>query len=476
MHNYTISKESVRLREELERSNIKFAHWKSNSHLLKSLAGETDLDLLIKQEDRTRFESSMLQLGYKRLRSQPWSSYPNVDDWLGLDRETGKFLHVHTHYALVTGIQHVKHLHLPWVDVFFDHVIKDEQTGWPIPKPELEVLILLVRIWAKMPPSERIHTTPAIPPYIKDELINLLKNTDPKNLLSLCGELNIVVPNNFLETIDHIKVNKDADSIVRISKSLYTQMKPYFKSPWVQSVLKSTFFKLNINAFKYSMRFLGPHKLGKTLNSGGKIIALVGSDGSGKSTLSNDLVKWLTYKMDTHYFYMGKNPYIKSNNKILLSRTDVFFLDSRVSKALKKFVGSFYYLILIKKKLTFIRLAKRMSTSGSIIICDRFPQKSILGINDGPNLQKSTHSWTSRIEMNLFDQVNELPPDIVIKLNVSPDTAFERKPQHDKIKIFQKCDALNNINFKNAKVVNIDSNQPYDKVLAEIKNEIWNLL
>ncbi|WP_299701296.1 hypothetical protein [uncultured Pontibacter sp.] len=476
MHEYTITEESHKLLNELKSQNIRFAHWKSNSHLGKALAGKTDIDLLVLPDDKERFESSLRSLGYKKMVSQPWSTYPLVEDWLGLDCLTGSFLHIHVHYAIVTGIQHVKHLYLPWIDAFFNHVITDRKTGWPIPKPELEVLILFIRIWAKMPPAERIKKQPVIPPYIKDELVNLLQEVDLTNLTSLCVELNLKIPKHFTEVIDSIKVNGDNENILEISQLLYTQMKPYFRIPWFQSVLISTFFKINIKAYKYSMRFIGPFKLGKTLYGGGKVIALIGSDGSGKSTISNDLLKWLTYKVDTHYFYMGKNPHIKSNNKLLLSKTDIFFLNNRVSKILKKLVGNLYYLILIQKKLSSIRLARRMSTTGSVILCDRFPQKDVFGINDGPNLQLARPNWSSRMEMRMFDQVAELAPDIVIKLNVKPEVAMERKPEHDKSKILQKCDALSNINFKNTKVINVDSNRPYEQVLAEVKNEIWRLL
>ena len=35
------------------------------------------------------------------------------------------------------------------------------------------------------------------------------------------------------------------------------------------------------------------------------MVALVGSDGSGKSTVSSSLLRWLHYKLDAHFYYMG---------------------------------------------------------------------------------------------------------------------------------------------------------------------------
>ena len=476
MQNYTISKESVKLLEELKSSNIRFAHWKSNNHLLKSLAGKTDLDILIKPDDRSQFESSMQHLGYKKLISQPWSSYPNVDDWIGLDYETGSFLHIHTHYALVTGIQHVKHLYLPWLDTFFDHVITDEHTGWPIPKPELEALILFVRIWAKMPPSERIKSTPTIPPYIKEELISLLRRSSMNDLEALCTELYLHIPGDFSASISSILEEQDSNVILKISQFFYEQLKPFFRLPWSLSLLKSNYFRFNIIAQKYSTRLLGPKRFGKTLQGGGKVIALIGSDGSGKSTLSNDLLEWLTYKIDTHYFYLGKNPYIRSNKKTILSKSDLLFSDNRLSKLMRRKLGKLFYILLINKKLNSLRLAKKMSSNGSVIICDRFPQKSILGINDGPNLQQQSNDWWAKSEMNLFNKINEVEADIVIRLQVSPEVAAARKPEHDRESIRKKCEIIDQITFEHTTVINVDADKPYNQVLSNVKQEIWKLL
>ncbi|MCV4821040.1 hypothetical protein OFM15_33690, partial [Escherichia coli] len=37
----------------------------------------------------------------------------------------------------------------------------------------------------------------------------------------------------------------------------------------------------------------------------GLVIAFVGSDGAGKSTVTREIRKWLRYKLDVHGYYMG---------------------------------------------------------------------------------------------------------------------------------------------------------------------------
>ena len=63
-----------------------------NLHLAEALAGETDLDLLIEVTDTNAFRASIKALRARRVISQPWASYPDVEDWLVFDGTTGGFL------------------------------------------------------------------------------------------------------------------------------------------------------------------------------------------------------------------------------------------------------------------------------------------------------------------------------------------------------------------------------------------------
>ncbi|HEX7109887.1 MAG TPA: hypothetical protein VF224_11670, partial [Aestuariivirga sp.] len=109
----------------LRRNGVRFAHWKSNFHLVEALAGETDLDLLIDAKDTAAFRASMKEVRARRIISQPWASYPSVEDWLVFDGTTGSMLHLHVHYALVTGLKRVKQLHLPWTQTVLSNLRND---------------------------------------------------------------------------------------------------------------------------------------------------------------------------------------------------------------------------------------------------------------------------------------------------------------------------------------------------------------
>lgn len=464
------------LLEALKKAGIRFAHWKGNSHLMKALEGQSDIELLIDPAHKEDFEEVMKKLSFKKATSPKWSTYPKVEDWIGFDSETGNLLHLHTHYTIVTGIKYVKHLYLPWLEEFFSQLKTDPKSGWPIPKPELEAIVLLIRIWAKMPLNKRMKKNPEVPENSVQELVQLLKDSSTGTLVKTCKQLKLKIPESFILSIEKIKSKDDNAEIIKLAKFFYRQVKQYYRKPWISSLAQYYYFKNYLKFTSFFFRFFAPLSYRKKLNTGGKIFALIGSDGSGKSTLSNDLVNWLTYKIDTHYFYLGKAPFIRSYNKVIFSPTHFLQSENGLSKKLRKALGSVYHLLLPQKKLKMLHVAKGLSQSGSLVICDRFPQMNVLNMHDGPKLQNGKPSIKGQKELKLFEKFSELEPDIVFKLKVLPEIAAKRKASHSPDTIRVKCEKLEEISFKSAKVIEIDASKPYPNVLLEIKNEIWKNL
>ena len=130
-------------------SNLRYCHWKSNEHLVAGLDGETDLDVLLCEEDRKTGSDFLRKNGFLCCYSQFGSRYPNVEDWLGLDEETGRLLHLHLHYSLVTGHLGLKEYDLPWAEECLRTRCIDDSTGVYIADPNLELLTLYVRLILK---------------------------------------------------------------------------------------------------------------------------------------------------------------------------------------------------------------------------------------------------------------------------------------------------------------------------------------
>ena len=88
--------------------DVLYCHFKSNEHLLAGLNGDTDLDILMDPMHRKQGIAGLHKVGYKQFRSQMGAQYPQVEDWIGMDYETGRLSHIHLHYHLITGQKYIK--------------------------------------------------------------------------------------------------------------------------------------------------------------------------------------------------------------------------------------------------------------------------------------------------------------------------------------------------------------------------------
>ena len=181
-------------------------------------------------------------------------------------------------------------------------------------------------------------------------------------------------------------------------------------------------------------------QLGKTLPRGSMMIAFVGSDGSGKTTLTRDIEKWLRYKLDAHAFYMGSGDGGVGSFDILCRSTKGLLGSAGIQKKGKrdyrdktKAIGFFSklvqlpQLVVMRHKLRLLRLARRMLQKGSVIITDRYPQSQFYGISDGPKLQNGrSFLWAARAELKLYEEASRLGPDLLLKLSIDPQTAHRR--------------------------------------------------
>jgi len=472
---------SAVLLSALRQKGVRFAHWKSNLHLAEALAGETDLDLLIDKGDINAFRESMKEVRGRRVISQPWASYPDVEDWLVFDGTSGGFLHLHVHYILVTGLKRVKHLRLPWTQTVLSHLRNDPASHWPVPTASLELLILFIRIWAKMPPWRRLFA-PRIPRHTLQELRWLEAEADAAEFVSLATSLGLAS-----KTIPPLG---DTKAILEASRDFYGQVKTHYRMSWLSALTQAAWLNLRLLATRTWLNNIGPIRYRKVLDGRGFMVALVGSDGSGKSTVSRSLLEWLHYKLDAHFYYMGSGDGAagwvqgvrrglsrfwrkrKGPRTVNSAKTEGQKSASTLSKLWRSLD-----LLLLRRKLRLLREGRSLADHGSIILLDRYPQDQFNGICDGPRQQDGMgFGWADRSERALFSEVGKLGPDLVIKLSIDPDVAHRRKPDHDLGVIRRKCAIIDELSFPQADVVVVDAAMAPDKVLLAAKNAIWEYL
>jgi hypothetical protein len=138
-------------------------------------------------------------------------------------------------------------------------------------------------------------------------------------------------------------------------------------------------------------------------------------------------------------------------------------------------------LVLSYEKRRKLRGALRARNSGMVVICDRYPQCQVMGFNDGPllsdwldrpdGLLRAVAQW----EFTPYHWSEIYPPDLVIKLDVSPEIAIRRKPDDSSIeRIRLRIDAIKSLRYPaTTEVVTIDANDVVNQVLLKVKRVIW---
>ena len=69
----------------------------------------------------------------------------------------------------------------------------------------------------------------------------------------------------------------------------------------------------------------------------------------------------------------------------------------------------------------------------------------------------------------MYQEMVTYLPNLVIRLNVDADTALARKPSHKVDSLRAKVAVTPSLSFNGARIVDIDSRQPYASVLSQAR-------
>jgi thymidylate kinase len=491
--------------EALEQQHVRYCHWKSTTGIPRGLSGLTDLDLLVDRTDAARFRSELERLTFKRLISGPGAQYPGLEDYLGFDDATGKLVHLHVHYRLVLGAEHVKNHLLPIESAFLDTTHREH--GVRVPEPALEAAILAVRVLLKAErPSLVARLTgrssdERASAHVAGEFADLRpRYTDDEMAATLARHLAFVPPDLILHTIAEAGSARPSLEGADRSDRLRRALRPYQRTSAMRAGLRGR------RATMREGRILGrilrpllPPRRRKTLGGGGLSIAFIGSDGSGKSTVVREVAAWLSWRLDVRTAYMGTN---QPSTGARLWRA-ISQWAARADAALRRIGGrggsapgrmtarmrhgalSARYLADGRDRHRRSMNGRRLVGQGWVVLFDRYPLPGALVRGrpiDGGRITRWADRGFGRHSMSRAARAEEqiyagiVPPDLTIVLRVSPDVAAARKPDHDRAVLAEKAASIADIAATCPGVVVIDADAPLDQVLLEVKQAIWRRL
>jgi thymidylate kinase len=211
------------------------------------------------------------------------------------------------------------------------------------------------------------------------------------------------------------------------------------------------------------------------------VVAVVGCDGTGKSTLTFDLLAKLRARGPVERRYLGLVSGEMGDKIKRLPFIGIRFeryLAGKATRALdmgKKLPGTGTALVMYVFSLwraAQLRRVMRLARRGVLVITDRYPQAEIPGFHyDGPGLTAHrTDNWLVRKlaarEQHLYEWMASQKPALVIRLDIDADTAHARKLDHSLAELRDKISVTSRLRFNGARVLDIDARAPYSQVLG----------
>jgi thymidylate kinase len=219
----------------------------------------------------------------------------------------------------------------------------------------------------------------------------------------------------------------------------------------------------------------------------GPLIAFVGCDGCGKSTVSEAVVGWLSQSRSVQSCHLGIQSKQLGETLMglpLVGKTIARLIARNVprgnqqhaeaSKGPGTLTALAIFLLSIRRYRRYQKMMK-LRRQGITVVADRFPQVAVASMkNDGPGLQAVEQRnglirFLAARERKLYDYMTHHRPTLVVRLNVDIETAFARKPDHRYESLAVKIANVSKLEYQGAPILDLDSRLPLEEVIAQAK-------
>ncbi|MDX1520492.1 MAG: hypothetical protein R3264_02595, partial [Anaerolineae bacterium] len=273
--------------EALNNNGIRYCHWKSNLALAESLSGQTDVDLLIHRKDAQRFRAILSQLCFQPTTINGLEPFPSVEHHFALDEESGLLIHVHAYFRAITGESLTKNYRFPIEEMLLSNTRNVDSV--PVPTKSAELVVFTLRMMLKHTAVTELILLARYWDEVQHEIKWLLESASIDETLRFVNcWLPSVDTNLFAECIEAIKSPAPLYRRVMLGRRLRAQLHLYTRHAALRARLGG--IKKFTTMFVHR---LTRSKKGMVHGGGGAVIAFVGSEATGKSTLLANMKSWL---------------------------------------------------------------------------------------------------------------------------------------------------------------------------------------
>ena len=226
------------------------------------------------------------------------------------------------------------------------------------------------------------------------------------------------------------------------------------------------------------------------------IIAVIGSDGAGKSTVVSTLVEQFSKRTPTRFIYFGtgdgpgsllRKPLVWLKNISKYRENDVAPTTDSTDKTSKEkekakvpdLAKAIWAISVAMERRGKMKRARRFADAGMLVITDRYPQAEHHGIHDGSRLGEWLESgrrgpllWLAQWESKVYQKLAGQTPDLVLLLDVSLEVAASRRPGELREELERRIKIARSLNFMNADRAVIDADEPLYVVLEQATAQV----
>ncbi|MCC6872927.1 MAG: hypothetical protein IT378_01360, partial [Sandaracinaceae bacterium] len=284
----------------LEAQGVLFCYWKSSLHLGEALAGEKDFDLLVDPPEAALVRGLLRREGLKPAR--PGVVLPGEEHWVGYEPSDGRLRHVHLQFEIHAGTPPVYELVLPWREHLLSHVIGGPY-GVPVLEPSLEAALLLARVLVEPKHWTRGELRAQSERDLELLLERAVCERARAHLAALLGSEEVA--SRILDAPMQARPHAARHITRRWARVGPARLRALVGAHQARSLAVGVAGRLSGWA---ASRIRPPTALRRP--DGGLIVAIVGADGSGKSTQSERVRHWLSEAYEVEQAYLGRGDWV----------------------------------------------------------------------------------------------------------------------------------------------------------------------
>lgn len=472
----------AKLCRTLTAQKIDYCHWKSNSFLDRSANGDNDLDLLVSRRHAQCFMEILYGLEFKETLLPKDQELPGVRNYYGYDRNTGRLVHIHAHFQLIIGNDLSKNYRLPLEQVYLESSVQGSL--FRVPAPEFELVIFVIRMVLKHSTWDSILMRHG---NLSSSERHELDDLSTEETLSKVQEILPHLPGLSRDLFDLCLQSLQPDcpywTRVKAGEQLQNVLKACSRYPhWFDIILK---FSRRIWQPIQRRGFRSAPK--DHFANGGLLIAIVGGDGAGKTTLIDELFVWLSEKFEIRKVHMGKPDWswITFIIRGILKIGTLLQLYPFEGEVYEEFYQPHGYPWFIRsvctardRYLTYVQ-ARRLSSNGGLVLCDRFSFPGFITM-DGPQCEQAAsslekpnwfHHFLAKLEMSYYERIRL--PDLLIVLKVEPELAVQRKRDESEASVRARSTEVWGLEWTEKSAFVIDAGFQREEVISRVKDLVW---